>query len=828
MLDIDNLVVGDGKQDAILSPDYYRGKLEAATAKLAEVQGKLDVGATTLVPEDAVAGSDAVARDELVVELKNERRVVCYYETLMGLAELMDTKAMVAVAKLLGSQQKTDVVASLNFLGDIYDLKIPAAQPVLYQAFSLIFSSDADIRNHLLSTFHRIFIDDRSIKDAAAQLIGNFVNLSAGTTSSSFRLTEAEEICFGQIIIELFKSDKLGPETVKCLWGILSKYRYAAASGSVAVGAARGAMFIISKAAEADAQAANKPNRLKNMLETVFGDASAATEEDPTELCAQTAFVFDWEIAISACGALKSASPRPSPTTSALSDRIRDAVLLGGYATQASEGHWYRCAEAAIGALFVLCPEPTQYCANVVRQMSKVFKNAVANATKAGKPTGAALTLDQHLSHLLFVLGHVAMKTLIHVENVASKAKAARLKASAAAATEADTEEDIAKQLGMHASQDHTEDEMLLQIQNEGLLSPQSLFGSFRELLVHVVKQQNTSASASLSNVRLRQSAVLCLCKFMCISREFCLDHLQLLFSVLQKSKESAVRANIVVSVGDLAFRFPLEFEPWKKHLYRRLTDQDAFVRKNTLMVLSHLILNDMIKIKGHTHEIARCLRDEEPRIRALAQLFFSEFAHKADNNIYNILPDTISCLSADESCSPQVFQWISKHLFAFIKKEWHVEKIVEKFCVRMGTVNEGTKIHRDLSFCLGLLQYSDRGLKQLVRCFKLYKNALQNEGVCDVFLGIARKAQRKDKMSSETATEVEEWRRKLIQTCPRKHAEQKKEGESDDSDDSEEESETDIPAGESVPAGENEVRPAAGKAVEETEERQPLQSLSN
>ena len=76
--------------------------------------------------------------------------------------------------------------------------------------------------------------------------------------------------------------------------------------------------------------------------------------------------------------------------------------------------------------------------------------------------------------------------------------------------------------------------------------------------------------------------------------------------------------------------------------------------------------------------------------------------------------------------------------------------------------------------------------------------------------------------MSSETATEVEEWRRKLIQTCPRKHAEQQKEGESDDSDDSEEENET------GGPVGENEVQPATGKAVEETEERQPLQSLSN
>ena len=809
-------MVGDGKQDAVLSPDYYRSKLDAANAKLAEMQSNLEVGSAKLTPKDAVEDGDAVGRDELLVDFKNEKRVVCYYETLMGLAELMETKAMPAVAKLLGSKQKTDVIASLNFLGDTFELKIPAAQPVLYQAFSLVFSSDTDVRTHILTTFHRIFVEGRSIKDVAAQLISNYVNLSSsGAAACSFRLTEAEEICFGQILIELFESGKLGPETVKCLWGIVSKYRYATSSGSLTVSAARGAMFIISKAAEADAQAVNKPHRLKNMLQTVFGDDSASPPVDPTELSPQTAFAFDFEIASSACTALQNASPQPSPSTQALADRIRDIVLLGGGATQASEGHWYRCAEAAIGALFVLCPDPIQYCAGVVKNMSMALKTAVADATPAGNKK---LTLDQHLSHLLFALGHVAMKTLTHAENIAARAKAARLKASAEAATEANTDEDIAKQLGMHASQDHTEDEMLTQIQNNGLLSPQSLFGSFRDLLVHVVKQQNISASASLCNVTLRQSAVLCLCKFMCISRAFCLDHLQLLFTVLEKSKESAVRANIVVSVGDLAFRFPLEFEPWKKHLYRRLTDQDAFVRKNTLMVLSHLILNDMIKIKGHTHEIARCLRDEHPRIRDLAQLFFTEFAAKGDHTIYNILPDTISCLSADDSTTPQVFQWISKHLFAFLKKEWQIENIVEKFCTRMGAVEEGTKTHRDMSFCLGLLNYSDRGLKRLVRCFKLYKNALQNEEVCNVFLGIAQKAKRKNKMSSETATEVEEWQRKLIRTCPSKHAQQKDDCNSDDS---EEES------GEEEAAVENEERPVPSKTVAGTE-RQPLQSISN
>ena len=62
-------------------------------------------------------------------------------------------------------------------------------------------------------------------------------------------------------------------------------------------------------------------------------------------------------------------------------------------------------------------------------------------------------------------------------------------------------------------------------------------------------------------------------------------------------------------------------------------------------MVLTHLILNGMIKVKGQLGEMAKCLEDEEPRIADLAKLFFTELSTK-ENAIYNNLPDG-SCISA-------------------------------------------------------------------------------------------------------------------------------------------------------------------------------------
>ena len=38
---------------------------------------------------------------------------------------------------------------------------------------------------------------------------------------------------------------------------------------------------------------------------------------------------------------------------------------------------------------------------------------------------------------------------------------------------------------------------------------------------------------------------------------------------------EPSVRCNLVIAVGDLAFRFPNLLEPWTEHMYRPLADAD-------------------------------------------------------------------------------------------------------------------------------------------------------------------------------------------------------------------------------------------------------------
>jgi condensin complex subunit 1 len=85
----------------------------------------------------------------------------------------------------------------------------------------------------------------------------------------------------------------------------------------------------------------------------------------------------------------------------------------------------------------------------------------------------------------------------------------------------------------------------------------------------------------------------------MSVSSSLCEQYLPLLFTTLRDEKISSVRISIVISLGDLCFRFPNSLEPWTQHIYSRLNDDDASLRYNVLTVLTHLVLNDMIKIKG-------------------------------------------------------------------------------------------------------------------------------------------------------------------------------------------------------------------------------------
>jgi condensin complex subunit 1 len=301
---------------------------------------------------------------------------------------------------------------------------------------------------------------------------------------------------------------------------------------------------------------------------------------------------------------------------------------------------------------------------------------------------------------------------------------------------------------------------------------------------------------------QLQLHCSLTLVKLMLLSQKLCTENLQLLFTLMEKSTIENVRSQLILGVGDLVYRFPNALEPWTGHLYLPLRDtKSSDVRMNTIRVLSHLILKEMIKTRGQIYEIALCTIDKDTKIASLAKRFFSELSQR--NNglvIYNAMPDIISQLSGgggalngqkateNESDDEQAdadrdddnddapvdlntprtitednFRTVVTYLFTFIKKDKQCETLIEKLCHAFRLANTSERKCRDLVFCLSKIQLSESGIKKLKETFKWYSDKLTITAVYDTFKNsILKNARKLPTLKNETKMLIDELEKQI------------------------------------------------------------------
>lgn len=91
---------------------------------------------------------------------------------------------------------------------------------------------------------------------------------------------------------------------------------------------------------------------------------------------------------------------------------------------------------------------------------------------------------------------------------------------------------------------------------------------------------------------------------------------------MLNSKTDKVNKGNLIICVGDLFNRFPNVMQENKVEVFKLLHDTSSHVRKNALMVISHLILNDMLKVGDKIVDVVMLLDDQEVKIRDLVQLF--------------------------------------------------------------------------------------------------------------------------------------------------------------------------------------------------------------
>lgn len=157
--------------------------------------------------------------------------------------------------------------------------------------------------------------------------------------------------------------------------------------------------------------------------------------------------------------------------------------------------------------------------------------------------------------------------------------------------------------------------------------------------------------------------------------------------------------------------------------------------------MLSNMILRDMILVHGHISEMARSIVDEDENLNSMSKNFFSLLSHKT-NSLYSVLPDIFSHLCDLEELQEENLRTIMKFLFGLIDKNKHMDNLVDRFCTKY-SLGEDQRKCRNITYCLSLINYSDKGLGRLNENFPLYKHLVHDNEIYGFLKQILNNAQK-------------------------------------------------------------------------------------
>lgn len=647
------------------------------------------------------------------------------------------TSSMPSLVNLLASSTVSDVQDSIALLLTCKQFEIVGAPDAIRKMLTLVFARDQNVKEKVIEALDQLYLSGWAGNNyTSAQAAQNLVNLACGATLGELGSLEEIVKCF---------SDRglITAVTIHELWEIAQKHsqemHHPEADRGSALRHLRGAMAIISMAVGVIPETITA-TRVKILLQIVFNRARGDA------LTARHAFV--------ALGRIDNFS---DDSFASVRNDVYAALIRAVVSSEIPDSVWYTVAEASLSAIYSLHPKP--------EDLSICMIKTLACQTFEGRDQDENPPPSYLASKTFFLVGEVSLRHLVLIEKSAKYVRRARLEAERKAAeasgdpgTSTDEDEDMNAELGVggvaaDAELDNMKEMAEKQIVqfNKGIIKP------FAKMIINTCRHPSFNTAEPI----LKSSALLALTKLMVVDVNICEANLQLLFTLLQnRVVDPAIRSNLVIALGDLALRFPNSLEPWTEHVYRPLKDPDVTVRKTTMMVLTHLILNDMMKVKGHIAKMAACLEDEDKRVSALASLFFNELAkkeYKGTSPIYNLLPDMLSVLSRDTSLTNAQFQSVMQQLLVHIKKDKHGDALIEKLCQRFASTEDVTQ-WRNLAFCMSQLPISDKGVKKMAEGHTAYKNALEDDETAQLILSIVAKVKKSASKpeSKELAVDLE------------------------------------------------------------------------
>ncbi|RKU40253.1 Condensin complex subunit [Coniochaeta pulveracea] len=729
--------LGEDKGNATVDTDLLdeATQLESPKKQPAQMTDEEKLEAIRKAQEEA-------ATAEAIEKLTLTRR---YYSEALKFIDVLH-EATGIVCQLLGSKNKSEVIEAMDYfeIGDAYNIE--QNKVGIRRMLRLIWTkgnSDEGkgVQTHLIECYKRLFFeapDTFSPNDAANYIARNMISLTFGATPAE--LTSLE-----QLLSTMMKGGMIPDVVIAKLWQV-----YGVQKREISRTQRRGAIMVLGMLATASPEIV--VGEMETMLRTGLGAHGRA----------------DLQLAKYTCIALRRINPtgRQAKDSAVKFSRLsNDHAVLGKLAAitevPSDSKDWYGVAEQAINAIYAIARHPDVLCGEMIRRKTKrvfspqtsrpssrdsnptqatsqgenVIEPTVSSPTEQGPSSPKPKKKDNAigLSQLLFIVGHVAIKQIVHLElceqdfkrrkqekeknAAASKADASTLSASSASRRKSSTrakskepQEDEGDELDLigGTTEDDFTEAMAHIRERELLFGPQSLLAVYGPMVSEICANNTTYKDRGL-----QQAATLCLAKLMCVSGEYCEANLPLLITIMERSADATVRSNAVIALGDMAVCFNHLIDENTDFLYRRLADPDPSVKRTCLMTLTFLILAGQVKVKGQLGEMAKCLEDEDKRIADLARMFFTELSTK-DNAVYNHFVDMFSLLSADQAMDEESFRRIVKFLLGFVEKDKHAKQLAEKLAARLARCDTERQWN-DVAFALGQLQHKNEDITKLV-----------------------------------------------------------------------------------------------------------------
>ncbi|CAH0055391.1 unnamed protein product [Clonostachys solani] len=662
---------------------------------------------------------EEAATSEAIEKLTLTRR---YYSEALKFIEVLH-EATGTICQLLGSRNKSEVLEAIDYfeIGDAYNIE--QNKVGIRRMLRLIWTkgnSDEGkgVQTHLIECYKRLFFEaptSFSPNDAANYIARNMISLTFGATPAE--LTSLE-----QLLSTMMKGGMIPDAVINKLWQV-----YGVQKREISRTQRRGAIIILGMLATAN------PEIVVGEIETMLRTGLASHGRNDLQLAKFT------------CVALRRINPtgRQAKDSTVKFSRLPNdhavCVRLAAISEVPSDSkEWYGVAEQAISAIYAIAKHPDTLCSNIIRRKTRtvfgqpqsrptsrdetqqITQNITQHVGAFADPTMTQIPMSQNkppnrdnaisLSQLLFVVGHVAIKQIVHLEMCELDFKRRKQeKEKLASAGKADKPKEDADELDLigGTSEDDFTEAIAHIRERELLYGPNSLLALFGPLVSDICANNTTYADKGL-----QAAATLCLAKLMCVSSEYCETNLPLLITIMERSPDAIVRSNAVIALGDMAVSFNHLIDENTDFLYRRLADTDASVKRTCLMTLTFLILAGQVKVKGQLGEMAKCLEDEDRRIADQARMFFTELSTK-DNAVYNHFVDMFSLLSSG-GMDEESFKRIIRFLLGFVEKEKHARQLSEKLAARLSRC-ETERQWNDVTFALGLLPHKNEDIAKLI-----------------------------------------------------------------------------------------------------------------